>query len=289
MVSVRRDPPGTNTVASLVLLRQRPAWIGWKPRSRDVRREQAIFYTDLVQLYAPAAGVIEGVHLVWVRPAQGEISEVLLTVPGGATITDVIDGQSAVVTDAKNLQSRATAVSIVSLWRFDPDAANSASPSRRRNRGHLPCWCGRRSPPGRCRSSIARAGDCRSGGGPDRPARASPPARRCSWTPVTAPAFSADQPRGLSGAVRCRAPGQVPGLPLRRAFRYSDTRAHRRAEGVPGRAGRARRNASRRCRSGKTAPCWRPTLNVEITRAGIFRLSFLLPPAWTWNPSAARP
>ena len=35
-------------------------WIGWRPRSRDVKNEKPVFYAELSQLYVPSAGVVEG-------------------------------------------------------------------------------------------------------------------------------------------------------------------------------------------------------------------------------------
>ena len=64
----------------------------------------------------PAAGVIEGAHSVSIRPAQGELSELILDVPRGATITDVMAGRRAKAARPETRASRA-----VSLWRFDPD------------------------------------------------------------------------------------------------------------------------------------------------------------------------
>ena len=85
-VSVQREISGSNTVASLVLSPGAGTWIGWKPRSRDVKREKPVFYADLSQLYVPAAGVIEGAHYLAIRPAQGQLSELVLDVPAGATL-----------------------------------------------------------------------------------------------------------------------------------------------------------------------------------------------------------
>ena len=70
-VSVQRSTTGSNTVATLVLS-PGGAWIGWKPRSRDVKNEKPVFYAEISQLYVPSAGVVEGVHQVSIRPAQGE-------------------------------------------------------------------------------------------------------------------------------------------------------------------------------------------------------------------------
>jgi hypothetical protein len=90
-VSVQRSTSGTNTVATLVLT-PGSAWIGWKPRSRNVKNEKPVFYAEISQLYVPSAGVVEGVHQVSIRPAQGELGELIFDVPAGATITDVSDG-----------------------------------------------------------------------------------------------------------------------------------------------------------------------------------------------------
>ena len=80
---------------------------------------QSVFHVELSQLYVPSAGVVEGAHLVSIRPPQGELNELVLDVPRGATVTDVTDGalratpnQQAVNRDPRSL---------VSLWRFDPD------------------------------------------------------------------------------------------------------------------------------------------------------------------------
>ncbi|MBL9128420.1 MAG: hypothetical protein JNL97_12270, partial [Verrucomicrobiales bacterium] len=104
-VLVRResdDVGGSNTVADLVLLPRREPWIGWRPRTRDTRRERAVFYAELAQAFVPGPGVVEGVHEVQIRPAQGEVTELVFDVPQGATVTDV---------QAAGL----------ALWRFDPD------------------------------------------------------------------------------------------------------------------------------------------------------------------------
>src|SRR5208283_276731 len=74
-------------------------------------------YADISQLYVPAAGVIEGAHYVAIRPAQGELGELILDVPAGTTITDVIGSGSPTAAGAQ----AGAPVSVVSLWRFDPD------------------------------------------------------------------------------------------------------------------------------------------------------------------------
>ncbi len=116
-VSIQRSTSGTNTtVATLVLEPVTRSWISWKPRSRDVRQEKPVFYAEVFQLYAPVGGVIEGVHQVQIRPAQGELGELVFDVPAGATITDVV---TPVPQESANRLGFIP--NIVSLWRFDPD------------------------------------------------------------------------------------------------------------------------------------------------------------------------
>ena len=110
-VSIQREAVGSNTVATLVLAPENNASINWRPRTRDVKSENPVYNAEVTQLYVPAAGVIEGAHLAIIKPIQGELGEIVFTVPPGATITDVMEarGRSTNVT------------SVVSLWRFDPD------------------------------------------------------------------------------------------------------------------------------------------------------------------------
>jgi LysM repeat protein len=74
----------------------------WSPRARDLSAEKPEFYADWRQLYAPAAGIVDGLHDVNIRLAQGQIKELVFSVPVNLTISQV---------DAAGLAS----------WRFDPD------------------------------------------------------------------------------------------------------------------------------------------------------------------------
>lgn len=119
-VSVQRERQGSNTVARLVLAPASEVRIGWRPRSRDLTGEKAVFYAELAQLYVPAAGVVEGVHHVAIRPAQGQVSELRFAIPQGATVTDVLTPQPAVENQAA--QNAPLTAADISVWRFDPDA-----------------------------------------------------------------------------------------------------------------------------------------------------------------------
>ena len=156
-VSIHCDHAGSNTLAALVLSPAQ-ASIAWRPRRRDVKREKPVFYAEVSQLYVPLAGVIEGAHYVSIRPAQGELGELLLNVPPGATVTDVID---------PNKQGSA-AGSLVSLWRFDPDTREAA---RDLESGAVAALCGSCPVADRRRAAAVRAirrvGHGGKRGGPD--------------------------------------------------------------------------------------------------------------------------
>jgi hypothetical protein len=110
-VALERSTAGTNTFARLVLSPGGDNWIGWRPRTRDIKREAVVFYAEIAHLYVPTAGVLEGAHSVTIRPAQGELSELIFSVPLGVSISDVTDGPT----------NPAGKPPSVSTWRFDPD------------------------------------------------------------------------------------------------------------------------------------------------------------------------
>ena len=102
-VSIRPGAaPDSGTGFEVALAPRNDAWIGWRPLSRDVRTEATVFYAELFQLFIPTAGLIEGVHAVQVRPAQGQVHEMVFQTPPNLTITDV---------QAQDLSD----------WKFDPD------------------------------------------------------------------------------------------------------------------------------------------------------------------------
>ena len=94
------------TRAQMVLTPAAQAVIAWRPKARDTRSEKPVFYSELWHLFVPASGVIEGVHRLEIRPAQGQLEDIAFQVPIGMTISDVrAEGAS----------------NFVSNWRFDPD------------------------------------------------------------------------------------------------------------------------------------------------------------------------
>jgi hypothetical protein len=73
-----------------------------QPRARDLSKEAPVYFVESSQLMIPLPGVVNGVHAVTVRPSQGQVSELVLRVPQGFTVSDVTDGP-------------------VRVWRFEPN------------------------------------------------------------------------------------------------------------------------------------------------------------------------
>ena len=268
-VSLKRETAGSNTVARLVLAPVGDTWIGWRPRSRDVKREKPVFYADVSQLYVPTAGVIEGAHYVSIRPAQGELSELVLEVPSGATVTDVID-------PARSSSTPAAQGSLVSLWRFDPDARKlriTLNPPQSRPFALL------------VRSQVA-AGTLpfeqqvgllsvdNAAGQIGLLGVAT--GNEVQLDTARAEGFSAinleDFPANAASALQAR----IPGLTVRRAFRYADTKATAflKASAVEP---DVRVEAQDTLSLGEDRTVLAVNATVNITRAGIFRLSFVMP------------
>ena len=271
-VSVQRDTAGSNTVATLVLSPVNDAWVAWKPRSRDVKREKPVFYAEVSQLYAPAAGVIEGAHYVSVRPAQGELSELILDVPGGTTITDVIDAGEPAVSDAK----QGTVASLVSLWRFDPDTRKlrvTLNPPQSRPfallirsqvaTGPLPF-----------EHSVGLVAVDNAAGQIGLLGIAT--GNEVQLDTVGAESFSPINLEDFPTHVVSALLPQIHGLTLRRAFRYADTKA---AAALKASAVEpdVRVETQDTVSLGEDRTVLAANATVTITRAGIFRLSFIMP------------
>jgi hypothetical protein len=267
-VTVQRDADaGSNTVATLVLSPGDYAGLNWKPRSRDVKREKPVFYAEVSQLYAPAAGVIEGAQFVSIRPAQGELGELALDVPRGMTITDVID-PGANPTGGK--------ASLVSLWRFDPETRKlrvTLNPAQSRPfallvrsqiaTGPLPF----EQPVGlisvdNAAGQIGLLGIATG--------------NEVQLDSVSADSFSPINLEDFSGEGMGWLQAQIQGLTLRRAFRYSDTHSIASVKASPVEPD-VRVDTQNTLSLGEDRTVLAVDATVNITRAGIFRLSFVMP------------
>lgn len=284
-VSVRRATTGSNTVATLVLS-PGGAWVGWKPRSRDVKTEKPVFYAELSQLYIPSAGVVEGVHQVSIRPAQGELEELIFDVPAGATITDVFDSRSRreETQDSNQNSSQkpvtsSPAENVVSLWRFDPDLRKlrvTLNPAQSRPftlfirsqvaTGTLPFE--QRVGLISVENAAGQIGLLGVATG-----------NEVQLDDVGAEKFSAINLEDFSGNVVQPLAAQFPGLTVRRAFRYSDLAASALLKASPVEPD-VRVETRDTLSLGEDRTVLATTADVAITRAGIFKLSFVMPPGF---------
>ncbi len=263
-VSVRREAGGTNTVAALVLAPGSEIWVGWKPRSRDVKNEKPVFYAEISQLYVPAAGVIEGSHYVSIRPAQGELGELVFNVPAGATITDVTGDPIL------NQQS------LVSLWRFDPDTRKlrvTLNPAQSRP-FNLVIRSQVATGPLPFEQSVGLINVDGAAGQVGLLGVAT--GNEVQLDDVGAEKFSAINLEDFPNGVVQPLAAQFAGLAVRRAFRYSDLSATAvvKASAVEP---DVRVETQDTLSLGEDRSVLASTASVTITRAGIFRLSFLMP------------
>jgi hypothetical protein len=270
-VSIERKAAGKDTVATLVLSPLNDIWLGWKPRSRDAASETAVFYAEVTQLYVPTAGVVEGVHHAAIRPAQGELSELLFQVPKGATITDVVDPGSTSAPAADTAPP-----SVVSQWRFDPDSGKlrvNLTPPQSRPFALLirsqiatgPLPVSQSVGLIAIENAAGQIGLLGVGTG-----------NEVQLDTVNAETLSPINLEDFPGDVASVLQAQIPGLTVRRAFRYADARvtASLKASAVDP---DVRVEAQATLSLGEDRVLLAVNASVEITRAGIFRLSFLLP------------
>jgi hypothetical protein len=263
-VSVAREWAGSNTVATLVLAPAGDIWIGWKPRSRDVKREKPVFYAELLQLYAPSAGVIEGAHLVYLRPAQGELGELSFEVPPDATVTDVTDA------------AETNPPSLVSRWRFDPDtrklrvtlARAQSRPFALRVRSQVVTGP---LPFAQTLGLLAVDGAANQIG-----LLGVATGSEVQLDSVQAGNLSPINLEDFPGAATPALSNQIPGLVVRRAYRYADPRATAALEASPVEPD-VRVEVKQTVSLGEDRTVLAAEATADITRAGIFKLSFVLP------------
>ncbi len=271
-VSVLRSTGGTNTtVATLVLEPVTRSWISWKPRSRDVRQEKAVFYAEVFQLYVPVGGVIEGVHQVQIRPAQGELAELVFDVPAGATITDVV---TPIPQESANRLGFIP--NIVSLWRFDPDTRKlrvTLSPQQSKPftlvvrsqvaTGPLPF-----EQKAGLLGVVGAAGQLGSVGVAT--------GSEVQLDNVTTDSLSAINLEDFPASVLQPLRNQIAGLTLRRAFRHADARGTLTVKASAVEPD-VRVETQETLSLGDDRSLLAVNAALTITRAGIFRISFALP------------
>ncbi|MBT8036636.1 MAG: hypothetical protein KJO21_03735 [Verrucomicrobiae bacterium] len=102
-VQTRRDAasPDQSNRVELILAPHKKITIGLRVRGRDVDSEKTKFFAELANLYLPSPGVVDGNHRVTIRPSSGKVDNIALTVPAGFAVSEV-------------------AGPAVGNWRFDP-------------------------------------------------------------------------------------------------------------------------------------------------------------------------
>ena len=241
----------------LVLAPTPDTWIGWRPRARDTRLEPALFYADWHHLIIPTPGVLEGVHQVQIRPAQGELTELIFETSPGSTVTDV-------------------ASPLVSLWRFDPSNNRlrvHLSPPQSRSFSLSILSQSTASPlPYDRTSGLLRVLDAAAQTGLTGIATGSEVQLESVSGPVSAPINLEDFPKDLTDRTAKR----IPGLTLRRAFRQETGLSGPTLRAVAVEAD-VRAEVQQTLSLAEDRTVLAATLKLSILRAGIFKFSFPLP------------
>lgn len=76
-------------IAQIVFKPKAERHVQWNPRERDRSREALRVFASGDNLYVPAAGVIEGRHVMKFVPAQGELSRVRVRIPAPFSVSRV--------------------------------------------------------------------------------------------------------------------------------------------------------------------------------------------------------
>jgi len=274
-VSIERDSAVTNsTLARLIMRPVVDTWIGWKPRSRDVKHEKPVFFAEWFQLYTPVAGVVDGLHQIKIRPAQGELTELLVNVPDQATITDVLDASGGAVPMLDGANTNTT--SLVSLWRFDPESRKlRITLSRPQSQPfsltiHSQIATG--PLPFEQSAGLLTVSNAANEIGSIGIATGS----EVQLDTVTATGLSAMNLEDFPYAILQPLTNQVAGITLRRAFRYTDSGSVFSLKASPVEPD-VRVETQQTLSLGEDRTLLAINAAVSITRAGIFRLSFPLP------------
>jgi hypothetical protein len=244
--------------AEVVLAPRPSARINWVPRSRDPRRETAVLYAELHHLYVPTPGLLEGVHLFQLKPAQGQITEVTVLIPTNQTVTDV---------RAQGLAH----------WRFDPDSRLLRAVFQTPQAQAFQMWMFSQIPAGALPYEITArvpllqntAGQLGTlGVATGQEVQLQETAKVQGLAPINLEDYSA--------ALLKEAGQWMAGLTLRRAYRYSASDAQITLAAAPVQPDI--RVATQETHSlGEDRAVLALQWTVDITRAGIFRLSFTLP------------
>ncbi len=78
-----------DSTQAVVLLGPGEANISLSPQARDVASEKTQFYVEAWNLYLPGPGVVDGRHRLHIRSSQGQVGELRVIIPAGLTVSTV--------------------------------------------------------------------------------------------------------------------------------------------------------------------------------------------------------
>ncbi|MDR2862997.1 MAG: hypothetical protein LBV54_03860 [Puniceicoccales bacterium] len=268
--------PDGSSAFTITFLPRAERTIRWAPKARDRRTEPLVIYAESTDLYIPSLGVLDGHHTLKIRPAQGLLREVNVRIPAGLSVANVTG------TGVKN-------------WRFDPEKQRLTIPiepgqanettltlETQMGIGALPQKL--TLAPLTVEGTAGQVGMVALGTADD--------VQITTATPQKMLAVANDDFQ-QSGNLTHSA------VKLRRSFRYSDPTATLvvTAEAVQA---EVRLESQQRISLGEDRIVLNANWAVDITRAGIFRLTFDLPEGldiesisgsalshWTETPDAA--
>ena len=231
--------------------------IRWEPRRRNRSEEKAVYFAEWTHLLTPSSGLVEGFHDLAIRPAQGEISQVSVTLPNAITINEVI---------ANDLAN----------WRFDPDRnrvlINLKSPQSKPFLVRILSQAVTQPLPYTSSQTFPRIDGATGQVG--SAAIAAESDIQISGI-VTQDLVSID-PQDFRTVLLDICQQQFPSATIRQAFRYTDPAAvlEFKANEV---APHITVTTSERLSLGEDRILLASQIQVQIARAGIFNLSFFLP------------
>ncbi len=90
-IELLKNEPAANPTSgrARILLGAGPAKIILRPQLRDVDAEKTQFFVEGAQLYTPGPGVVDGKHQLKVRASQGRVPKLDMAIPAGLTVSAV--------------------------------------------------------------------------------------------------------------------------------------------------------------------------------------------------------
>ena len=123
------DPDDKTSTQSDILLGPGQGVVVLKPKARDVTIEETQFFVEASNLYLPGPGVVDGRHRLNIRTSQGQVNALTVQVPPGLTVSDVsgpigswqFDADAGKLTlEITPTQSQAFAVTVETQRGLDP-------------------------------------------------------------------------------------------------------------------------------------------------------------------------